>query len=141
MSRNKIAGIGMVTLAFLGFSLVVLGLFGRGRGDGIEAGRAYALAYTYKVTIKGGGPGRVFDFADRSLPRTSIVVPLYDDRGMPLVRENQSLPPSTVRKVIASVPTRKMEGVTYPGYTYVLWEYNLGVKEPQSVVPTITPNR
>ncbi len=110
-------------------------------GDGIETGRTYALAYSYKAVIKGGTTARVFDFANRSFPRTSIVVPLYDDRGMPLVRENSDLPPSSVRKIVASVPTRTVEGVTYPGYTYVEWQYHLSVVGPQSVVPVVTPSK
>lgn len=111
-------------------------------GDGFVANRTYAIAYSYKATIKGGGPAaRVFDFADRNLPRTSIVVPLRDDRGMPLVTENPNLPPSTVRKVVGIVPTREVEGVTYPGYSYVEWQYHLGVAEPQSVVPVVTPSK
>ncbi len=120
---------------------VVVPWFIVGRGDGIEAGKVYGLAYSYKATLKGGMPARVFDFADRSLPRTSIVVPLVDDRDMPLVRENLNLPASTVRKVIGSVPTRRVEGVTYPGYTYVEWQYHLTVVGPQSVVPTVTPSK
>ncbi len=112
-----------------------------GRGDGIETNKVYALAFTYKATIKGGGDARVFDFADRSLPRTSVVVPVRDDRGMPLIEEVDSLPPSTVRKVVATVPTRVVEDVTYPGYTYVVWQYHLSVKSEQSVVPTVTPRK
>ena len=108
--------------------------------DGIEVGRTYALAMSYKSTMKGSGaPSRVFDFADRNLPRTSIAVPLSDARGMPLVRENRNLPPSTVRKVRGSVPTMWVEGVRYPGYSYVEWQYHFGTEAVQSVIPTITP--
>lgn len=138
MTRNRIVSVGIIVSVFGG--VAVFGFWGR-RGDGIEVGKTYALAYTYKATIKGGGPGRVFDFVDRNLPRTSVVVPIRDDRGMPLVEETPSMPPSSVRKIVASVPTRVVEGVTYPGYTYVVWQYNLGVKEPQSVVPTVTPSK
>ncbi|MBI2062598.1 MAG: hypothetical protein HYT64_02830 [Candidatus Yanofskybacteria bacterium] len=141
MSNQKFfATIGACFLA----AFVVVGstylLFGRS-GDGIEAGKTYALAYTYKATLKGGGPARVFDFADRNLPRTSVIVPLNDDRGMPLVEEISSMPPSTVRKVVASVSTRVIEGVTYPGYTYVVWQYHLSVVGPQSVVPEVIPSK
>lgn len=136
MNRNRIIVGGIIAVGFGG--LFYYGLFGR--GDGIENGKVYGLAYSYKATLKGGTPARVFDFADRNLPRTSVVVPLHDDRGMSLVRENRSLPPSTIRKVTASVPTRTVEGVIYPGYNYVEWQYHLGVKEPQSVVPVVTPS-
>jgi len=121
--------------------VAIMVLIGLGRGDGIEPGKTYALAYSYKATIKGGTPARVFDFSDRSLPRTSVVVPLRDDRGMPLVEEISSMPQSTVRKVVASVPTRTVEGVTYPGYTYVVWQYHLSVVGSQSVVPEVIPGK
>lgn len=141
MTRGRFAIVGLLAVV-LGFLAVTAIVFNFGRsGDGIETGKTYALAYTYKVTIKGGGPGRVFDFADRSLPRTSIVAPVRDDRGMPLIEEISSMPPSSVRKIVASVPTRVVEGVTYPGYTYVVWQYNLGVKEPQSVIPEVKPRK
>ena len=141
MTRGRIVDSSVLIIAFV----TILGTFGflfwNLSYDGIEAGKTYALAYTYKVTIKGEGPGRVFDFADRSLPRTSVVVPLRDRRGMSLVEENSAMPPSTVRKVVVSVPTRVVEGVTYPGNTYVVWQYHLSVKSEQSVVPTVTPRK
>ena len=140
VNRKISIGIGVGMLIAIVATLGAL-IFGGGGGDGIENNKVYALAFTYKATIKGGGPARVFDFADRSLPRTSVVVPLRDRRGMPLVEETSAMPPSTVRKVVASVPTRVVEGVTYPGYTYVVWQYNLRVKSEQSVVPTVTPSK
>ena len=138
VNRKISIGIGVGMLIAI---VATLGALIFGGGDGIEAGKTYALAYTYKATIKGEGPARVFDFADRSLPRTSVVVPLRDRRGMPLVEENSSMSPSTVRKIEARVPTRVVEGVRYPGYTYVVWQYNLSVKSEQSVVPTVTPSK
>ena len=128
------------------FALIAIcGLFGflmflGVRGDGIPAGKIYGLGYTYKATVK-GVPSRVFDFKDRNLPEKSIIVPLRDDRGLALVRENTSLPPSTVRKVVGRVRTRVVEGVTYPGYDYTLWEYHMRVSRRQSVVPEMTPRK
>ena len=130
-------------LTLIAGTVIVLGAIALGEmfhDDGIEPGKTYALAYTYKATVK-GVPYRVFAFKDRNLPRTDIAVPVQDERGMALVRENPNLPPSTIRKIIAMVPTRRVEGVTYPGYTYVLWEYRMSVKEPQGVVPEITPRK
>ena len=138
VNRKISIGIGVGMLIAI---VATLGALIFGGGDGIEAGKTYALAYTYKATIKGGGQARVFDFADRSLLRTSVVVPLSDDRGMPLVRENTSLPVSTVRKIEASVPTRVVEGVTYPGYNYVEWQYHLSVVGPQSIIPVVKPSK
>ena len=110
--------------------------------DGIVEGQVYALAYTYKAVVKGSGlEGRVFDFADRNLPKPSLFVPARDARGISLIRENTTLPPGTVRKMRIRVPTMKIEGVTYPGYTYVELQYHLGTREPQSIVPTVIPKR
>ncbi|MBP9822343.1 MAG: hypothetical protein KBC81_02800 [Candidatus Pacebacteria bacterium] len=110
--------------------------------DGIKEGQVYALAYTYKTTIKGSSvEGRVFDFADRNLPRTSILVPVQDGHGIFLTKENPSLPESTVRKMRVRVPMIKIEGVTYPGYEYVEWQYHLGTTATQSVVPTVIPRK
>jgi hypothetical protein len=132
-------------VCFVALALTIFGVIlfrGLQKEDGIEVGKVYALAYTYKATMKGSGtPVRVFDFADRNLPRASITAPLSDSRGMPLVRENTSLPPSSIRKVVGRVPTSKVERVTYPGYSYVLWEYHLSVTGPQSVIPVITPSK
>ena len=139
MSERKFDAFAASILIALVVFIVGFFIFFPKGGDGIEISKNYALAYTYKATLKGGTPARVFDFADRNLPRLSVVVPLADERGMTLVRENRNLPPSTVRKVVGRVPTSVVESVTYPGYDYVLWEYHMSVKAPQSVVPEITP--
>src|SRR3989344_8551272 len=129
-------------------AILVMGLGIRmfsGPDDGIEEGKAYKLAATYKVQIeyapKNLVPGRVFDFADRNLPRTSIAVPMADDRGIALVMPNPKLPQSTVRKSRVQVPKRVVEDVVYPAYEYVLWEYNLSNVEIQSIDPPVVPKR
>lgn len=116
-----------------------------GPDDGIENGKNYRLAATYKVRIEYTAgktiPGRVFDFADRNLPRTSIAVPMEDTRGVPLVRINSKLPPSTVRKMFVQVPQQVVEGVVYPAYEYVLWEYSTASVEIQHIEPPVVPKR
>ena len=139
-TRRKftITGIAVIVFAF------VLGgaYFMTADNDGIEEGKVYALAYTYKANLKGSSiEGRVFDFADRNLPRTSILVPVRDARGIALVREVETMTPSTIRKMRIRVPAVKVEGVLYPAYEYVEWQYRLGTREPQSVVPTVIPKK
>lgn len=83
----------------------------------------------------------MFDFADRNLPRVSIAVPAKDERGIELVKLNPNLPKSTVRKNLVRVPKRELEGVVYPAYKYVLWEYNLATVEIQGIDPPVIPKR
>lgn len=112
--------------------------------DGIQVGKNYQLAYSFLTDIKtsqGTIPGRQFDFADRNLPRTSIIVPVRDERGIVIARENYDLPPSTIRKVQGHIPAKTIEGVTYPAYDYTAWEYHFSVKAPQEIIPTVTPHR
>src|SRR3989338_8516815 len=119
---NKKDAILVITLvaiaAILGTVLAIMT-----SGDGFEEGKSYTLAYTYLSDIKGVGAGRTFDFADRNLPRTSIVVPLKDARG-PLVFENPNLRGGTVIKKRIKVSKRVIEGVEYPAYEYIIWEFN-----------------
>lgn len=136
---------GRLFLAFIAFAVLVavLGLawYFWPTGDGIENGKEYALAYSYKAILKTSkgrlvGDGRVFDFADRNVPRTSIPVPLYDERGL-LVRENSFLKPSTARKMRMRVMAKVVEGVEYPGYEYVVWEYNFSHVTNQTHIPVV----
>ena len=121
--RFAIAGAIVIVFAF------VLGgaYFMTADSDGIVEGKVYGLAYTYKTDIKGSTvEGRVFDFADRNLPRTSILVPVRDARGIPLAREVDTMAPSTIRKMRVRVSAVKVEGVLYPAYEYVEWQYPPG---------------
>lgn len=132
-----------VTLGAVGLGLLLFAAWLAFRSDEssrIEDGKEYALAYSYLVDFDTGGRGRVFDFSDRNLPRTSIVVPLADERG-PLTRTNSALPPSTARKVREKVTARVIEGVEYPGYEYVMWEYNFTHATNQTHIPTVTPKK
>lgn len=139
----------LVPAAIIGVAVVVVVLLGvqifSGPDDGIEDGKNYRLAATYKVQIEYAPnrkvPGRVFDFADRNLPRTSIAVPTADDRGIPLISVNPNLPKSMVRKTRVQVPSREIEGVIYPAYEYVLWEYNTASVEIQHIEPPVVPVR
>ena len=125
---------GIVTLAMgIGLALAIMN-----NGDGFEEGKSYALAYTYLSDIKGVGAGRTFDFADRNLPRVSIVVPLEDARG-PLVFENPNLKPGTVMKKRIKVAKRVIEGIEYPAYEYVIWGFNFNLKTKQEFIPMVTP--
>lgn len=116
-----------------------------GPDDGIQNDKLYRLAATYRARIEYAPgktlPGRVFDFADRNLPRTSILVPVRDDRGVELVKINPGLPAGMLRKVIVQVPERIVEGVRYPAYTYPQWEYSPNVLEIQHVEPPVIPRR
>jgi hypothetical protein len=112
--------------------------------DGIETGKNYRLAASFGVDITQGKdkiPGRQFDFADRNLPQTSIVVPETDERGVKIAVFDTNLPPSTVKKVMVNVPERQIEGVKYPAYSYPQWRYNMGTVEIQSVRPTVVPKK
>lgn len=111
-------------------------------GDDIEEGKVYALAYTYKSDIKGSNlQGRVFDFADRNLPRPSILVPVRDERGIELVREYTNMAPSTVRKMRVRIREKVIEGVKYPAYEYVEWQFRFATREVQDHVPTVIPRK
>lgn len=114
-----------------------------GVNDGIELGRDYPLAYTYLTHIKQNDQrtidGRIFDMADRSLPKPSILVPLRDERGVALTMPNASLKPNTIRKVKIDVPEKTIEGTLYPAYSYIQWQYNTSSSEVQTVIPTVTP--
>jgi hypothetical protein len=128
--------------ALLLVALVVGYQFIGSDSDGIEEGKTYALAATYKAAIKGSSlEGRVFDFADRNLPRVSILVPVKDERGVAIVRENSNLPPSSVRKVRVQVTRKELEGVVYPGYEYIEWQYHAATVEIQNVTPLVTPKK
>lgn len=111
----------------------------------IEEGVPYSLGYTYLVDLEyGDGEGisqraRVFDFADRNLPEKSIVVPLEDANGILLVKRNSELPVNSVQKVRIKIADRNIEGVVYPAYEFVRWEFNPGTTEAQSVVPKMKP--
>lgn len=137
LSRKGKVAVGVVVI------LIIAAIpFMRSDSDGIEDGKTYALAMTYKTTIKNGNvEGRVFDFADRNLPRTSILVPIRDERGVELVKEVDSMAPSTVRKVRIRVPRTVIEGVTYPAYEYVQWQFRYATREVQQHVPTVTPRQ
>ncbi|MDP3697221.1 MAG: hypothetical protein Q8R55_04305 [Candidatus Taylorbacteria bacterium] len=109
----------------------------------IEEGVPYSLGYTYLADLEVGDGqlerARVFDFSDRNLPEKSIIVPLVDANGIPLVRRNADLPINTVQKVRIQVPGRTVEGVAYPAYEFVRWEFNPSTTETQSIVPVIKP--
>ncbi len=128
-----------VVVAFVGVRVF------SGPDDGIQLGKNYKLAASYRAQIEMSPgktiPGRVFDFADRNMPRSSIAVPTQDERGVTLVKLNTTLPPSTVRKSRVSVPKRVIEDVVYPAYEYVLWEYNLATVEVQGIDPPVIPRR
>jgi hypothetical protein len=132
---------GVVLLVALGASKLL-----SNPGDGIEVGKQLKLAATYKVDIdqgKGKAPisGRVFDFADRNLPRTSLTVPESDPRGARIVYLDTSLPAATLTKVIVNVEARKIEGVDYPAYSYPQFRYNTGTVEIQTIKPLVIPKR
>ncbi len=111
----------------------------------IEEWKVYKLGYTYLANLdlndgKGGTEAaRVFDFSDRNLPERSIIVPLADANSIPLVERNPKLPASSIRKVRIRVAGRTIEGVEYPAYEFVRWEFNPGTTETQSVVPKMKP--
>ncbi len=109
----------------------------------IEEGVSYALGYTYLVDLEDDDGNferaRVFDFADRNLPERSIIVPLEDANGILLVKRNPELPVNSVQKVQIQIAERNIEGVVYPAYEFVRWEYNPGTTEAQSVVPKMKP--
>ena len=131
-------------LTVLMVSIVGLGIWiSSDDGDGIEEGKNYRLAATYKVRIEYAPgktiPGRVFDFADRNLPRTSVAVPVEDARGIALVRQNSNLPKSTVRKSRIRVLKQVVDDVVYPAYEYVLWEYSTAIVEVQNIDPPVIP--
>lgn len=102
-------------------------------GDGIVEDKVYAINATYKTAA-----GRQFDFKDRNIAHGSITVPLADERGIPLVREDRKLPPSTVVKMHIYVKARVMEKVKYPAHDYIEWHYNLATVEPQVNTPSVT---
>lgn len=139
-SASRTFGIAAVAvlLAFLGWYFWPEG----GNGGAIEEGKSYALAYSYKVYVKESAEaktveeGRIFDFADRNIPRSGIPVPISDGRNF-LVRENLGLSPSTARKIRERVRARVWEGVKYPGYEFVVWEYNFAHTTNQTHVPTV----
>lgn len=137
MRRKALVGAAVVLIAvFVGYQ------FTGSDSDGIEEGKVYALAATYKAAIKGSPlEGRVFDFADRNLPRVSILVPVRDERGVAIVKENPQLPPSTIRKVRVRVSRKELEGVVYPAYEYIEWQYHAAKVEIQSVTPVVTPKK
>jgi len=129
------------------------GLFGgtwlfSGPDDGIKFDTDYDLAVTYAVSIAACDadlaapgnltPGRVFDMADRSLPKPSILVPERDGRGVPLVRHDPGLEPGKLRKVMRSVDGRTVEETYYPAYEYLEWQFNprreLEIQLPTPVV-------
>jgi hypothetical protein len=134
-----------------GMGVVLLVLFGANRllstpDDGIPVGQELKLAATYLVEIeqgKGKAPieGRVFDFADRNLPRTSLTVPETDPRGARIVYLDTQMPASTLKKVIVTVEARTIEGVNYPAYTYPQFRYNRGTVEIQSIKPRVIPKK
>lgn len=123
--------------------VIVMGIrYVNSDGDGIVEGQEYGLAMTYKSVVEETGEdARVFDFSDRNLPRTSILVPMRDERGIPLVVENPEMTPSTVRKIRVQVPKRVVEDVVYPAYEYVRWEFRFSTREVQGHVPNVTPRR
>lgn len=109
----------------------------------IEEGKVYKIGYTYKATLPGYfTEARVFDFADRNIPEKSVIAPLADKNGLPLVVLNDRLPEATARLTRMEVPGVTVEGIEYSsGYTYLRWEYNPSTTERQSVVPIMTPKR
>ena len=150
MTKNQVIQmVGCVVAAILIFGGIAVTILGFIDNEGIEDGKSYDLAYTYLSDLKIPGvgslgkgtiPGRTFDFADRNLPRNSIVVPLRDERG-PLVFENASLKPGTVRKQRIKIAKREIEGIKYPAYEYVIWEFNLNHKTEQKHIPVVTPKK
>ena len=141
MTKNHWHGISAGIALFFGAIIVIW--FMSPVGDGFEEGKEYALAYTYLSYIKMPDEttiqGRTFDFADRNLPRTSVVVPLRDSNGL-LVLENRSKP-GTVTKFRRKVPKRIIDGVTYPAYEYIFWGFSFNLKSEQEFIPLVIPKK
>ncbi|MBI2057557.1 MAG: hypothetical protein HYT63_01040 [Candidatus Yanofskybacteria bacterium] len=142
MSPKQITEICIATILIVGSGIVIA--LSYINSDGFEEGKNYALAYTYlsdiRVPGRGVVAGRTFDFADRNLPRNSIVVPLSDERGR-LCWEDPLLAPGTVRKSRFYVQEQRVEGITYPGYWVVVWRFNFNTKSEQKHIPTVIPKK
>jgi hypothetical protein len=137
---------GLVFAVFLAITLLWLGMKTFSSSDDIPLGKELKLAAMYHVEIENGKgkptiSGRMFDFADRTLPRTSIAVPERDPRGAQIVYLDQTLPPATLKKVMVNVEARKIEGVEYPAYSYPQFRYNTGSVEIQTVRPVVVPRQ
>lgn len=138
-------------------AILVMGLGIRmfsGPDDGVEYDKVYGLAKSFPVEMEmpngAAIPGRQFDFADRNVPVTSIVVPDKDSRGVPVVVWDESLtlmktkdgkPMGVVRKVLVKVLAREIEGEPYPAYEYPQWRYHLAYADEPIHTPRIIPKR
>lgn len=134
----------LVTMAcILAVVAFVLRTMGGAVASTIEEGVPYGIGYSYLADLDMGDGqverARVFDFADRNLPERSLVVPLKDLNNVPLVVANFELPVGTVQKVRIMIAERSIEGVVYPAYEFVRWEYRFETTEKQSVVPVLKP--
>lgn len=122
--------------------------------DGVEYDKVYGLAKSFPVEMEmpngAAIPGRQFDFADRNVPVTSIVVPDKDPRGVPVVVWDNSLtlmktkagkPMGVVRKVLVKVMAREIEGEPYPAYEYPQWRYRLAYVDEAIHTPRVIPKR
>ncbi len=117
---------------------------------GIEEGQEYSFGYTYVADMRrpevvddqsegGTERVRVFDFSDRNFPEKSIIVPLDNGNGVPVLVLNPALSPNTIILMRVRLSQRMIDGVTYPDYEFLRWEYNVGKQEPQSIIPTLKP--
>jgi hypothetical protein len=144
MNIRMKAGVLVAVIAVI--VLVWQGMKTFSNSDGIPVGKELKLAAMYHVEIENGKgkptiPGRMFDFADRTMPRTSIAVPERDPRGAQIIYLDQNLPPATLKKVIVNVEARKIEGIEYPAYSYPQFRYNTGSVEIQTVRPVVVPRQ
>lgn len=116
----------VITVLATAISVGVVVILTAVASDGIVEWKVYGINATYL-----NDAGRQFDFKDRNVAHGSIVVPLTDERGTPLVREDRKLPPSTVVKAHIYVKVRVMEKVVYPAHDYIEWRYNTATVQPQ----------
>jgi hypothetical protein len=108
--------------------------------DEFEYGKSYGLVSVKKVQFSGGNEGMAFEFADRNLPRTSIVVPFRlpnDPIEFPMVVEDKTLPPGTAVPKAIRRGVQKFDGISYTGFVFPQWRYNPDIPE----MPTIAPRQ